>query len=131
MSDKRKQEEEKQVYDVSVQFSKPPALEEIFPHVKSLGCIYTAEIHPPTPKNAIVHVTMVGCNTEHDINDVENGDKNGTDEMLTDKTALTSKLMQVILKDLDTSKEYSICIRTIINGWSMAQRTERIKPKLA
>ena len=124
-------EEKNQVYDVRVQFSEPPALVEIFPYVKGCSFGYTAEIRPPTSKTAIVYFTKVDFKIKDANDDLEEGDKNETDETSDDKTVLNSNLLQAIFRDLDISTEYTIIVNALLNGTKAGQRIERINPKLA
>ena len=65
---------------------------------------------------------------QDDINDMREEGKNGTEVIKL--TTSTPKLLNVVLEGLDTSTEYWICVSTVVNGRTLAQRSERIKPKI-
>ena len=117
-------EDENKTYDISVKFSSAPAIKEIVSRLKDVTWMYTVEIQPPTLKSSVKPAERM--DKDHNNGMHEEG-KDGTE--MTELTQPKSNLMGAILEDLDTSTEYSISVSTIVNGRTLAQRSERIKPK--
>ena len=125
------EENESKTYDINVKFLAAPAMDEIISRIKtitSVTCMYTVEILPPTPRSSVKPVTVDNIMAQDDINDMREEGKGGTEAIKL--TTSTSKLLNVVLEGLDTSTEYCICVSTVVNGRSLAQRSERIKPKV-
>ena len=91
-------------------------------------CMYTVEIIPPTKKTSIVAVNVESAGEQPFSSNPEevelakqfdNVDKTDNGEIVT-------------LEDLELSKEYTICINTVVDGKTLARKVEKfgpIKPK--
>ena len=124
------EEKASKTYDINVKFPAAPAMDEIISRIRavtSVTCMYTVEILPPTPRSSVKPVTVDNTMAQDAINGVCEEGKDGTEAIKL--TTSTPKLMNVVLEGLDTSTEYCICVSTVVNGRTLAQRSERIKPK--
>ena len=85
-------------------------------------CMYTVEVIPPTKKTSIVAVNVESAGEQPLSSNPEEGEM----------AKQTDKGENVTLEDLELSKEYTICINTVVDGKTLARKVEKfgpIKPK--
>ena len=115
-------QKEIEVYDVKVTFKHAPARNGIISHMKEIQrdiqFMYTIELSPATKTTYVIPVIIDRPKFANDQLSIE--DKEGTT-----KSNLVKELEHIApLRDLEFSKEYSVRVNTIVNGKTLAYRTE-------
>ena len=131
------QQEEQNVYDIRVEFAGCPAADEIISKLPNVAYMYMVEIEPPTAKSYVVPVMpAIALNGDSAIDTLQesNGGKDMEDGRNMDglkMNTLVTNRMKADLLDLEIAKEYSVRVSTILNGRTLARRTEQITPRSA
>ena len=112
------EQEEVEFYNLDISFDPAPANEGILAEMKKdISLMYTVEIFPPTKKTSIDAVTIPiqaqqpPNPNEDEIEMAKKGDKAGN----------------VTLYELEPSKEYTICVNTVVDGKTLACKMETFK----
>ena len=112
------EQEEVEYYNLDVSFDHAPANEGILAEMKGdISVMYTVEIFPHTKETSIVAVTLPPRGqqppslNEDEIEMAKKDDKVGN----------------VTLKELTPSKEYTICVNTVVDGKTLACKMETFK----
>ena len=135
------EQEEQDVYDLTVTFEHARALNGVFSHMKDISLIYTIELIQDTQKIYVIPVQIESQKkyANGDLGVAEKGDIEATGLALIDKTGASTmgsqsnqvKELETIepLRYLSVSKEYAIRVNTIVNGKTLAYTTEWIAKK--
>ena len=112
------EQEEVEFYNLEVSFDHAPANKGILAEMrKDISFMYTVEVFPPTKKTSIVAVPVPtpgnkpASPSEEEIEMEKKGDKVGN----------------VILEELEPTKEYTICVNTVVDGKTLACKMETFK----
>jgi hypothetical protein len=120
-------EQEEERYDLDITFHNAPANETLFKHMSDMFFIYTIELSPPTTKTSIIPVENESNTKDSHVVELE-GNKAGTLERKCSSGIWKKVGASHILEDLDPTKEYTVQVNTVVNGITLANRTESFGP---
>jgi len=137
-------DEDSKEYDVKVSFLNAEAVEHIFSDKDAFSHLYTVEISPPTDKCAQVTSIRIGADgkpkkgpsifafetTEENYDDIVDIGGQGEPDTVALKLGQNktpSTRMSVSLDGLSLEQEYVIRVCTVVNGHTIAKKTEVLK----
>ena len=114
------QQQEVRLCNLDISFDHCPAQEGILAEMRKekKSFMYTVEIIPPTKKTSIVAVNVQSAGQQPPSSNQEE----------VEMAKQTEKGENVTLEDLELSKEYTICINTVVDGKSLACKVETVGP---
>ena len=132
------EEKRKNVFNVTLIFKEPIAINKVFGKVKDLSCIYTVDIFPSTARSSITKAINLGKRgwkwalREMKRQKLESA-SNPAGGQIKDMANVSEQSLftnwKVRLYDLEIEKEYTLRACTIINGRCIAQRIEKLKAR--
>ena len=120
-------------YDVKVSFQHAEAVKDIFNNVNDFTHLYTVEISPPAEGSPQVTSIQIGSDgqpkkgpsvysNEYEHNEGDGGDDGDTVALKMTKVPTMAVSLDGLRRDLD----YTIRVCTVINGHTVAKKTEKL-----
>ena len=125
-------EQQMAVYGIKVQFQHATAMKGIFAHMTNVAIMYTVELFEKTKdyegKEGKKKIQVIPVDIQDDFNLCNENDINGKKEKMVELEPISpeqSNMVQVErITKLEMSKEYILCVNTVVNGKTLACTTE-------
>jgi hypothetical protein len=129
-------EQQMAVYGIKVQFQHATALKGIFSHMTNVAIMYTVELFEKTKdhegKEGKKKIHVIPVEIEDDFKSYNENDINIQKEKMLELEPIAPEQFNMVqverITKLEMSKEYIVCVNTVVNGKTLASKTEVFGP---